>query len=62
MPTNWEEVNKRADRIVARLEREFFPYGLTLEERIRLAVRAEKLEAAPGYAEVLRRLDPGIKL
>jgi hypothetical protein len=62
MPIDWDEANKRAERVVARLEREFFPQGLTLEDRVRLAVRAEKLEAAPGYVDVLRRLDPEIKL
>jgi hypothetical protein len=47
---------------LARLEKLFFPGGLTLEDRIRLAVRAAKLEIEPRYVEILRQLPPGLKV
>jgi hypothetical protein len=50
------------DPLLARLERLYFPNGLTLEDRIRLGVRAAKLEMDPRHLEILRRLSPGTRL
>jgi hypothetical protein len=44
------------------MERMFFPEGLTLEDRARMAVRAAKLEMEPKYVEILRKIPPGVKV
>lgn len=44
------------------MERMFFPQGLTLEERARMAVRAAKMEMEPEYVEILRKVPPAVKV
>lgn len=56
------EAEARALRVNARLERMFFPNGLSLEDRVRMAVRAAKAELEPHYVEALRHIDPGVKI
>jgi len=55
-------LTSQPDPVLARLEHFYFPDGLTLEDRVRLAVRAAKLEIEPGYVEILRRLRPGVRI
>lgn len=55
-------VTPQPDPILARMERIFFPQGLTLEDRVRLAVRAAKMEMEPKYVEILRQIPPGVKV
>ncbi|HLE30043.1 MAG TPA: hypothetical protein VI793_18110 [Anaerolineales bacterium] len=55
-------ISPQPDPILARVERIFFPNGLTLEDRVRMAVRAAKLEMEPKWIEILRQLPPGIKI
>jgi hypothetical protein len=50
------------DPSLARLEKLFFPDGLTLEDRVRMGVRAAKLEIEPKYVEILRQMPPGLKV
>ncbi len=50
------------DPVLARLERMFFPQGLTLEGRARMAVRAARFERDPKYVEILRKLRPGVRV
>jgi len=39
-----------------------FPQGLTLADRIRMGVRAAKLELDSKYVEILRNLAPGVRV
>ena len=55
-------ITHQPDPILARMERMFFPEGLTLEDRARMAVRAAKLEMEPKYVEILRKIPPGVKV
>ena len=55
-------ITRQPDPILARMERIFFPEGLTLEDRVRLAVRAAKMEMEPKYVEILRQIPPGVKV
>jgi hypothetical protein len=56
------DITENPDPILARLERMFFPEGLTLEDRVRMGVRAAKMEMTPSYIAMLRQLRPGVKL
>jgi len=47
---------------MARIERIFFPNGLTLEDRARMGVRAAKLEIVPEHIEALKKIPPEVKL
>ncbi len=55
-------LTSQPDPILARLEGTFFPDGLTLEDRVRLAVREAKAELDPRYVKILRKLPPGRRL
>ena len=55
-------VTPQPDPILARMERMFFPQGLTLEDRVRMAVRAVKMEMEPKYIEILRQISPAVKV
>ena len=50
------------DPALARIERIFFPNGLTLEDRVRMGVRAANMEVEPKYIEILRAIPPGVKI
>lgn len=62
MVSRLSEADALAVRVNARLERMFFPNGLSLEDRVRMAVRAAKAELEPHYVETLRHLAPGAKI
>jgi hypothetical protein len=47
---------------MARLENMMFPQGLTLEDRVRMGVRAAKFEMDPAYVEILKKLAPGVRV
>lgn len=55
-------LTSQPDPALARIERLLFPNGLTLEDRVRMGVRAAKLEIDPRYVELLRRLPPGVRV
>jgi len=61
-PETVRRLTHQPDPILARMESIFFPNGLTLEDRVRMGVRAAKLEMEPQWVEILRQLPPGVKL
>ena len=61
-PETTRRLTHQPDPILARMESIFFPNGLTLEDRVRMGVRAAKLEMVPAHTEILRKIPPGVKV
>jgi len=57
-----QRITHHPDRVQARMEKIFFPNGLTLEDRVRMGVKVAKLEMEPRWIEILRQLPRGKKL